>query len=184
MEEKVITHVSEATCTSRVNKYLERIGDKPKNKNQLFIKDGEAIFVLEGFSSKCSMLEGYVKLPDEDKFLIVSQMDISFFILPKGKLIVQRDNQTEFLGFKNENSQGCCLILHAVTEYDDILIISLDNNIPLLISLDVVDGDEVNFNSLVFITVEYLLKKAYASVLPLTDVIDKEEEEDDGWQYE
>ncbi len=176
-----MTHVSEATCTSRVNKYLERIEDKPKNKNQLLIKDGEAILVMAGISSKCTMLEGYVKLPDEDKFYIASQMDISFFILPKGKLIVYRENQTEFLGFKNENSQECCLLIHAVTEYDDILIISLDGNIPLFISIDIVDGDEVNFNRLVFMNVEYLLKKLYASILPLTDIVEKEDE-DDEWE--
>lgn len=181
MKEQTMTHVSEATCTSRVDKYLERIEDKPKNRNQLLIRDGEAILVMEGVSSKCTMLEGYVKLPDEDKFHVASQMDISFFILPKGKLIVYRENQTEFLGFKNENSQECCLLIHAITEYDDILIISLDNNIPLYISVDVVDGDEVNINKLVFMNVEYLLKKVYTSNLPLTDVVEKEGE-DDEWE--
>lgn len=32
MNEQTMTHVSEETCTSRVNKYLERIEDKPKNR--------------------------------------------------------------------------------------------------------------------------------------------------------
>lgn len=179
MEKNVKTHVSQEICERRIERYYEKTEDKPKNKNQLLVAEGKAILVREGEKNLCTRVEGYVKLTGEDKIYPVGQLEVGFFFLPKDRLIIIRGEQTEFLGYKSENSQDCCILVHAITEYDDILIVSTDSEVIPLISIDTVEEEGANINDIIFSNTECLIKKLYTDAIQHTDIA--KEGDDDEW---
>lgn len=181
MQKNVKTNVPKEIYERRIERYNEKTLDKPKNENQLLVAEGKAIFVREGEKNMCTKVEGYVRLTGEDKIYPVEQTEIGFFFLPKDKLIILKGEQTEFLGYKSENSQGCCILVHATTEYDDILIVSTDSEVIPLISIDIVEEEGLNINELIFSNTEYLIKKLYAGIIQRIDMT-AEEGEDDEWE--
>ena len=176
--EKSVKKVEEV-YQNRVEKYVEKIEDKPKMKNQLLVKEGKAVLILNGTAYPCTHLEGYVKLPNCEYIQIVNQMTIGFFILPKERIIITEGGNNYFLGYKSNNSTGCLVLIHAITEVDDVLIVSFNETLPVLILMDYSEEHETSINSSIFGNMEYLFNMTN-KVDVLVEEID--EEKDDNWE--
>lgn len=157
---------NEKICRKRIEKYVERIGEKSHNRNQLLTKDGKAKLVLDGCEKECIKLEGYIKFSIEDDFMPMEQGSYKFCILPKNKMIINYDKRYAFLGYKIDNSKGCIFVVHAVTEDKDILIVKIDDDIPILISVDEF-YEEDSINDSMYQILTNLLKKAFPNSVSL-----------------
>lgn len=167
-------------ANERISKYMERIEDKPRNKNQLLIKNGEAVLVIDGEQKRCIKVEGYIKFSKDDKVVSISQGNYAFFILPREKMIIIQDDKYMFLGYKTNNTKGGFMLIHAVTELDDLLIVQVDDNIPVLISIDEFYDEKDSFNARIYQILYTLIQKNLVNTN--IDMTNKKEEEDDEWE--
>ena len=79
----------------------------------------QEIGFVQGEDEKCTLVEGYIRTSESDELVSIKEGVYSFFILPKDKMIIlhgENCEEYEFLGYKSENTKGCFMIIHAVTE--------------------------------------------------------------------
>lgn len=165
----------------RLEKYYQKIQEKPRNKNQLLVKDGRGFLVLRGEMEECKVIEGYLRLSEKDAIRPIAQENIALYILPKEKMIIrQEDNRCEFLGYKSENTEGCIMAIHAVTEHDDLVIVHIDDSIPIFISLDEYYDEVDNGNARIYQVVDCLLRKQLPDIN--TNINNAKVVEEDEWE--
>lgn len=170
--------VTEEIRNERLERYQERIEDKPRDQNQLLVNKGKAVLVIGGKHDACTRIEGYVKFPDTDYFTSIDLVDVVFCMLPKGRLIILLKDQTFFLGYKKNNTEGCFIMVHAACECEDILIVATSDGIPLIAREDPFDED--HFNEAVYRNMEYIFKKMDIRLREVPDV--EAEEVEDEWE--
>lgn len=166
----------------RVEKYMEKVSKNPCYRDQLLIKNGSARMTLQGEDEKCTFVEGYIKTSESDELVSIKDGVYSFFILPKDKMIIlhgENCEEYEFLGYKSENTKGCFMIIHAVTEQDDVLIVKIDDEVPVFISIDECYEVE-NFNTRIY----QMLRKLLMQIMPdsIKHEVENVEVEDDEWE--
>ena len=164
----------------RLEKYFDKIEERARNKNQLLVRDGKGFLIIAGDGKECVTLEGYIKLPGNEYFVPIGQDDYSIYILPNEKVIVVHDEECEFLGYKTDNSEGCVMVIHAVTEQDDLLIVYVDDDIPAFISLDEFYELMDNGNSRIYQLVDTLLQKPLSTIIVENN--QEREGQDDEWE--
>lgn len=71
------------------------------------------------------------------------------------------------------------MLIHAITEVDDVLIVSFNETLPVLILMDYSEEHETSINSSIFGNMEYLFNMTN-KVDVLVEEID--EEKDDNWE--
>lgn len=143
---------------NRLEKYAERVNAKPQWKNQLLIKDGQAIFVKSGKPYTCKKVEGYVKLPGMLCMEPIEQQNMSICFTPKKRVIISKDGQAYFRGYRELNTEGCILFVHAASSCYDLLVADFSDEIPALITID--DGEVDNVNSLTYRILEFFIKNS------------------------
>lgn len=176
---QIYCDADETICRKRIEKYTERVEEKPKSKNQLLTKDGKAKLVLQGCGKECIKLEGYIKFSAKDDFMTIEQGSYNFYILPKNKMIINYDKRCAFFGYKTDNSKNCIFVVHAVTEEEDILLVKIDDDIPILISVDEFYDEAATVNDSVYHILTNLLKKLFQSNISLVESDVKEIEDDE-----
>lgn len=143
---------------NRLEKYAEKVNAKPQWKNQLLIKDGQAIFVKNGKPFACKKVEGYVKLPGMLCMEPIEQQNMSIYFTPKQRVIIVKDGQAYFRGYRESNTEGCILFVHAAGSCYDLLVVDFSDEIPALITID--DGEMDNTNSLIYRILEYFINNS------------------------
>jgi len=120
-------------------------------------------------------------LSEKDAIRPIAQENIALYILPKEKMIIrQEDNRCEFLGYKSENTEGCIMAIHAVTEHDDLVIVHIDDSIPIFISLDEYYDEVDNGNARIYQVVDCLLRKQLPDIN--TNINNAKVVEEDEWE--
>ena len=126
----------------RIDKYMENIENNSQNDNQIIINQEKRYLILEGKKFTCQKIEGYVKLPTMESIESIQSMQMKICLLPNQKMIIVTDNGLYFRGYKKNNTPDCFLLVHAVSEEDDCLIVDTgDTEMPEIIALDdAIDG--------------------------------------------
>lgn len=182
-EESTMLGTMEEVAKRRLEKYQEKIHAKPKNRNQLLFKDGQAIFVKNGQGFLCNKVEGYVRLPGMDGLESVGQLNMAICFLTKQRMIIQLKDQVFFRGFRQCNTADCILLLHVSGDCYDVLVADLAEDIPTLVGVDDVDDGIDIVNPVSYQIMEYLMKKSAKCFNVRNEVIDLEEGvEDDEWE--
>lgn len=162
----------------RLDKYLDKVQSKPKMRNQLLIKNGQAIFVRNGKSLGYYKVEGYVKLPGMERSETIDQVNMLVALLPKGQMIIKTDDQIIFRGYRDYNTSDSFLLLHASGEDYDVLVADIAEDIPALVAIDDSEGDNI-VNPLSYRIMEHLMR---SPVQECNTVDMVEEGDDDEWE--
>lgn len=178
-EERTKVSNMEEIHKKRLEKYAERIHDKPQSKNQLLFKEGQAVCIRNGQVFSCNKVEGYVKLPDMAHLQSLDLVNMAVFFLPKHKMIIRAEDNVYFRGFQKNNTPDCIFLLHVAGEYYDVLVADISDNIPALVAVDDGEYDDI-VNPISYQIMEYLMKKE-AQVCDTVDVL-VEGDDDDEWE--
>lgn len=142
----------------RLQKYQTCIEEKPKMRNQVLIKNGRGVLVIDGKRYECEKVEGYVKLTDDKYVEDILSQDISICILPKQRLLVGRDDKWFMGGYKKENSADCILCLRAVSVLDEVFIVWIaEEELPICIMLGDSEMEEDSMASIMMKIFKYMM---------------------------
>lgn len=164
----------------RLEKYIERVQKKPKCRNQLLIKNGQGFFVKNGEPHRCNKIEGYIQLPNMKCLEPIQQMDIGIYFVPQKRIIILSDGQVFYRGYRQFNAPNCTIFLHAVTQYYDLLVVDVADDITALVAID--DAEVDNVNARTFEILDYLVKNPNSSLsIAEPDKMEGDTNEDD-WE--
>lgn len=140
----------------RLRKYKLCIEEKPKMRNQIIVKNGQGVLCLDGKRYECDV-EGYVKLTNGEYIEEICTNDICICILPKQRLLVSYKDEWFMGGYKKNNSTNCFLLLHAVSEYDEVFIMWIAETDIIYIMLGDRDLEDVSIGSIIMKFLKYLI---------------------------
>lgn len=84
--------------------------------------------------------------------------DISICVLPKERLLVARNGEWYMGGYKKENSPDCFLLLHAVSEYDEVFIMWItEEDMPICIMLGDREMEDVSIGTIMMKVFKYIM---------------------------
>ena len=145
------------TTEERLVKYENAIEDKTKMRNQILVRNGQGVLCLDGKGYKCKV-EGYAKMTNDEYVELIPANDIGICILPKQRLLVNRNGEWFAGGYKKENSSDCFLLLHAVSEYDEVFIMWIsETDIPICIMRGDSEMEDTSIGSIMLKVFKYLM---------------------------
>lgn len=175
---EVPAEVSENLTKKRLERYMEKMENKPKLCNQILIYPGEVIVRTGGSFYRCDSIEGYIKFPEKDCFQAITLLDkpLVIALLSNYKLLIKYDDKIFCRGYKKLNTEGLVLIMKVVLENMNGAIFLVDTGkgeINPYFSLEDIDaetGMETN-----------ILYDSFVSIIKDTskfDMVDVEEDDD------
>ena len=183
MENKALKEL----ITRRIEKYSERVAQKPALRNQLLLKNGKACMIQNGKAIECNEVNGYIQFPGNQYVERIDQVEVTLSFLPKGKMIVTNPNQTYCRGYKKGgNAEDCMIMLYVTSEFYDWLIIDLgEKDIPVIVAVGDGELEEDSLNSSFFKACELLFcgnNRYQISGDCDSNVKNTQEDEDDEWE--
>ena len=130
----------------RLIKYKNNIDSNSRLRNQIVLKSGRGVLFVEGKKYDCEKVEGFVKFPGDQYVEDIKAQNISICILPKQRLLVARNGEWYMGGYKKGNSSDCFLVIHAVSEYDEVFIVWIaeeDGPLCIMIGDSEMEGESV-----------------------------------------
>lgn len=164
----------------RLAKYNDVIGANPKLKNQIVLSGGKGVVVVGGKKHECELLEGYARFPGDKYVERIDSQDIAICILPKRRLLVARNNKWYMGGYKKGNSSDCFLVVHAVTEAEEVFLVWIaDEEIPISIMIGDNELAEESVGTMMMKVFQYMMSNSNSNKLdirvPLDDGGDADE---------
>lgn len=138
----------------RIEKYIRKIDEHHKARNQIYIKDNQVKLVTNGnLVSDRWEIKGYIKFPNDEYIRPINEVDLMISLLPKKKMIVTVEkNRHYFRGYKKGgNDDGLLIMLFIKGMFNDCLLIDLGKTDSPYLCIrgdgeEGYDDDELTFN--------------------------------------
>lgn len=175
--------VVESLAQKRLKSYAQKVKNKPKTCNQIFVSSTMMMACIGGKAYQCDSIEGYIKFPEQEYFeevcLLENKLVIS--LLSGYKLIVSYGDKQFFRGYKKENTEGLILVLKIVIKdlgTEMFLVDSGRNEInPYFMLGDLFDEDSAWETTLMYDNLISIIKDN--NKFKVVDVEEDEEDEED-----
>lgn len=117
----------------RLKKYQKQLKKDKHMKNQIVLRDGECVLVIDGEARKCSAVKGVVRFPGNKYAQDIASQNMVICILPNDRLIVECNDQYYLGGYKSENTTDFMLVVYAANGTDEVLVVWLDEcEVPII----------------------------------------------------